>query len=185
MVGSLYVLNHIDSFVQKSPVKKSRFDVVKKVKKTVAKKKAPPKKKKKKTTKTMKPLLDLNFAVGGLDLGIDALALGMGQSRLLSGSGNEVFTEDLVDQVPVVTHRDPLVYPEEAVEDKINGSVTLRILVKSTGRVGQVNVVNSEPQGLFDQSALAAVRSWVFQPAELKGKPVNVWMKQRIQFRLN
>lgn len=182
---SLYFLNHIEFLKKENHSTKTKFDVVKANKKKKLNKKTPRKQAKRAKAKKMKPILDLDFAAGGVDLGIDVLGLGMRDSGLLSSSGDEVLTEDVVDSPPVVTHREPLVYPAEAIEKKQNGHVTLNILINKSGQVGKVKVVDSRPAGLFEQAALLAVKGWLFRPAELKGRAVSVWMKQKIQFKLD
>lgn len=185
VIVSLYFLNHLDFVKKETQSKKASFDVVKAQKKKIPKKKIRPKPKKQSHAKKMKPILDLTMAAGGVDLGIDVLGLGMKDSQLLSGTGNEVLTEDVVDKAPIVTHREPMVYPEQALTDKVNGYVTINLLVDQRGRVEKIKIVDSQPVGLFDQSALQAVRNWIFQPAEFQGRTVAVWMKQKIEFKLN
>ncbi|MEA2098888.1 MAG: energy transducer TonB, partial [Campylobacterota bacterium] len=40
----------------------------------------------------------------------------------------------------------------------------------------------SNPEGVFDNTAINGVRGWRFTPAKYKGNPVKVWAKQKISF---
>ena len=53
------------------------------------------------------------------------------------------------------------------------------------GQVEDARVVESTPQGVFDQLVLEAIRGWEFSPAEYKGEKVRVWANQRIRFDLS
>jgi len=147
-------------------------------------KKKPKPRKVKTTRKTLKPRLDLAFASGGIDLGIDILGLSAGDSSLL-GKGDTVMTEDVVDQLPQVQHRDPIPFPELALEKGIDGYVTVNVLVNKKGSVEKVKLLEAHPEGIFEQAALNGVRGWNFSPAEYQGRLVSVWIKQKVRFQVN
>ncbi len=142
-------------------------------------------KKNKSQVKSLKPKMDLAFASSGLDLGIDILGLSSGNSRLLSQQGKSVMTEDIVDRLPEVQYREPIPYPDSAKENNITGHVTLNILINEEGEVDQVKLLDSMPEGIFDHVAMSSVRTWSFSPAEYKGQFVSVWVKQKLQFKVN
>lgn len=62
-------------------------------------------------------------------------------------------------------------YPEAAREERLEGYVVVRYDISVDGRVVRARVARSEPPGVFDAAALAAVRSWVFNPAIVDGEP--------------
>ena len=64
------------------------------------------------------------------------------------------------------------VFPEAARAEGLEGSVTVRYDVDVEGVVRNARVVASEPPGVFDAAALAAVRSWRFNPPLRDGEPV-------------
>lgn len=142
-------------------------------------------KKRSNKVKSLKPKMDLAFASTGIDLGIDILGLSAGDSRLLSQQGETVMTEDVVDQLPQVQYREPIPYPPSAKENNIHGHVTVNILVNKGGQVDQVKLLDSSPEGVFDQVAINSVRGWSFSPAEYKGQFVSVWVKQKLKFQVN
>ncbi|SRR5216684_6310420 len=74
-------------------------------------------------------------------------------------------------------------YDEPARKKKINGTVILAIIVTAEGTVRDIKVIKSLDPGL-DKQAIAAVRTWKFEPATKNGKPVAVHLKTESDFRL-
>ncbi len=75
-------------------------------------------------------------------------------------------------------------YTDEARQEKLQGSVTLRVLVTKDGRAGQVKIVKGLGLGL-DERAIAAVRSWRFQPARDANKnAIAEWVTVEATYRL-
>lgn len=64
---------------------------------------------------------------------------------------------------------DDLVYPEEAKQSKVTGTVTVQYDIQVDGTVSNVSVIQSDPPDIFDAEALRYVRSWVFRPAKKDG----------------
>lgn len=78
-------------------------------------------------------------------------------------------------------------YPALANRAGKEGLVKLRFMVTKSGAVApsSVKVTWVKPQGVgFEEAAMNAVKSWVFETPLYKGKPVNVWMVQTIRFQL-
>ncbi len=82
----------------------------------------------------------------------------------------------------VLSRRDPA-YTEEARVAKIQGSISLSLVVDASGNPQNVQVVRSLDPGL-DQKAIEAVREWKFQPGQKDGKPVAVQASVQVFFRL-
>ena len=74
-------------------------------------------------------------------------------------------------------------YTEEARRRAITGDVLLEIVVLRDGSVGDVTVLSGLGMGL-DQRAIAAVRQWRFDPARLRGTPVDVIVEVSVEFTL-
>ena len=74
-------------------------------------------------------------------------------------------------------------YTEKARKKKLNGSVTVAMIVTPEGNVRDVKVIKSLEKDL-DKQALAAVSTWKFEPATKDGKPVPVHLKVEVDFRL-
>lgn len=79
----------------------------------------------------------------------------------------------------------PPAYPDDARQQKLEGSVELGFIVASDGRVKDVEVVRSTPPGVFDAEAIAAVRRWRYDPRREDGVPVDYPAKVRLAFRLD
>src|SRR5262245_19197327 len=75
-------------------------------------------------------------------------------------------------------------YTDEARHEKLQGSVTLRVLVTKDGRAGQVRMVKGLGLGL-DERAVAAVKTWRFQPARDANKnAIAEWVTVEATYRL-
>lgn len=74
-------------------------------------------------------------------------------------------------------------YTDDARRRNLTGDVVLEIVVRRDGSVGDVTVLDGLGAGL-DQRAIAAVRQWRFDPARLKGVPVDVIVEVAVEFTL-
>jgi protein TonB len=76
-------------------------------------------------------------------------------------------------------------YTSDAMRARIQGSVTLEVIVKADGTVGATRIVKSLDRvfGLDDAAARAA-RQWTFKPAMFDGKPVDVLVHIVLDFRI-
>ena len=74
-------------------------------------------------------------------------------------------------------------YSEEARLSKFQGDVLLWVVVGPDGKTRDVRVQRSVGMGL-DEKAVAAVRTWRFQPAMKDGHPVAVQVGIQVTFRL-
>jgi len=75
------------------------------------------------------------------------------------------------------------VYPKEAKEAGISGTVVVKGVVAKDGSVQQVEYV-SGPEEL-KQAAIDAVKQWQYKPAKLAGKPASVDTTISLVFTLN
>lgn len=73
-------------------------------------------------------------------------------------------------------------YPAEAKRKGIEGWVDVSFLVATDGSVQEVQVNKAEPQGVFDQAAMDAVKQWRFEPPLRDGKPVSQRTAVRLRF---
>lgn len=189
MVLALVVLMN-NPFAQRDKTSEqigSSIAVVKKEKpkpKEVVRKREPPKRQ---TRAAPTPLLGLDAALSGLDFGLPAfdgseLDLGAG---LLGDSDEVVMTDDSVDQAPRPIVQTPMLYPARAKAQGVTGYVLLSVLISPTGQVERVKVLEAQPAGVFDDIAMAGVKTWKFEPATYKGEQVRVWARQRVRFDLS
>lgn len=75
-------------------------------------------------------------------------------------------------------------YPEAAKARKIEGTVSLSVLVSENGQVLDVRVLQS-PSKILEESAVNNVKTWVYQPATKEGVPVKVWIPVTIAFQVS
>ena len=47
------------------------------------------------------------------------------------------------------------------------------------------SMVESYPEGIFDEVAVQGVNQWRFEPANYQGKAVRAWARQRVRFDLS
>jgi TonB family protein len=74
-------------------------------------------------------------------------------------------------------------YSEAARKAKHQGTVTLWVVLNAQGRIENQRVYRSLGLGL-DEQALAAVRTWRFEPATKNGQPIPVQMYVDVSFHL-
>ena len=76
-------------------------------------------------------------------------------------------------------------YPKSAQRRSIEGEVVIEFNVGIDGRVSSAFIVEANPPGRFDSSALRYVNSFVYEPYRVNGTPVEVErISVRIPFRL-
>lgn len=76
-------------------------------------------------------------------------------------------------------HVNPI-YPAIAVSAAIEGTVIIEATIGTDGTVKNARVLRTMP--MLDESALAAVRQWVYTPTKLNGQPVEVVMTVSVSF---
>jgi len=74
-------------------------------------------------------------------------------------------------------------YSEEARKAKFQGTVILWVVVGADGRVHDTRIYRSLGMGL-DERAVAAVKTWRFDPAKKDGQPVAVQINVEVTFHL-
>ncbi|HEX4546233.1 MAG TPA: energy transducer TonB [Candidatus Acidoferrum sp.] len=103
---------------------------------------------------------------------------GAGQGEAYDGSYSNLHSPPSCAYCP-----DPQ-YTDEAREAKLQGRVTLQVLVGADGRASQIRVVQGIGLGL-DERALEAIRGWKFIPARDAGhRGVPAWVTVEAVFRL-
>ena len=76
-------------------------------------------------------------------------------------------------------------YPDAAKADKAEGKVVVDCIIDEQGHVTQTKVSTSSGREDLDQSARDTLSTWTFQPATLKGKPVEVSYTITLNFKLD
>jgi protein TonB len=73
-------------------------------------------------------------------------------------------------------------FPEIAREQNLAGFVDLEFMVHADGSVTDVTVLRAQPVGVFEKSAVAAVRQWRYRPVQRDGIPVDEHARLRLNF---
>lgn len=88
-----------------------------------------------------------------------------------------------VDKPPKLVRQTPVQYPPKAKRNKVEGRVVLRCLITTDGNADKIEVVESDPEGVFDENAMRSLKYWKFRPGVLKGEMVNTWVKIPMNFK--
>jgi len=113
----------------------------------------------------------------GVAAATSAVALGVGVDQKATGDkdamskSNPTAVSAQKMQNNLIT-KVPPVYPPEAKKARIQGKVVLEAVVGTTGHVENLKVVSGP--GALQQSAMDAVRQWVYKPYLVNGNPVEV-----------
>lgn len=99
-------------------------------------------------------------------------------SQLIQNSGGESRPARAIQVVNPV-------YPQSAQARGIEGFVILEIVISERGQVTEARVISANPQGLFEQVAIDAVKKWSFEPGIDNGQVVVSRIKQKVNFELN
>jgi protein TonB len=75
-------------------------------------------------------------------------------------------------------------YPDIARKRNVQGTVVVLALVNEKGGVEETRVETSSGHALLDNAAIAAVKSWEFEPGRRGDKPVKSYVKLPITFQL-
>jgi protein TonB len=122
---------------------------------------------------------DLGGIHGALDLGV---AINLGDLSGQDAGGEFVFEAYELDQPPQVMVRVPPVYPYRAREQGVEGAVQVKMLVETDGTVGQVQILDARPAGVFEDAVIKSVVQWKFTPGKIDGSPVTAWVVTTLRF---
>jgi TonB family protein len=111
---------------------------------------------------------------------IPAALLGIG---LLLGQDQTPYKIGGDVTAPRLTSRIDPSYTPEASAAKLEGTVTLSVVVGTDGLAHDINVVKSLGSGL-DEKAVEAIQKWQFEPGTKSGQPVPVRAQIEVNFRL-
>lgn len=85
---------------------------------------------------------------------------------------------------PTPSYRPRPKYPRIARRRGQEGTVILKVLVDTRGRVGSLQVQKSSGHRTLDQQAMKTVRKWTFKPGNRGGRPSRMWVRVPIRFQL-
>ena len=76
-------------------------------------------------------------------------------------------------------------YPALARQAGIEGTVLLRVIVGTDGKVESASVIQSDVTPAMEKAAIAAARKFIFKPARQRTVPVRASMAVPIRFKLH
>lgn len=90
------------------------------------------------------------------------------------------------DNNPTLVNRIAPRYPSKALRRRQEGYVVVEFIVDKDGNVqaDSVQVVESRPEGTFDDAVLRAVKRWRYQPRKVDGQSRAFRARQRLDFKL-
>ncbi|OGP61437.1 MAG: hypothetical protein A2V65_08130 [Deltaproteobacteria bacterium RBG_13_49_15] len=88
------------------------------------------------------------------------------------------------EATPMYRLNPPPEYPGIAKKRGLEGTVILDVFVEITGEVRELSVYQPSGHPVLDRAALASVRRWLFEPGMKGDKPVAMWVRVPIRFRL-
>jgi len=91
--------------------------------------------------------------------------------------------EDNADPIPV--ERAAPAYPHQAMMFCLTGSVGLEFTIETSGRVTDIEIIDSTPSRIFERSARRATSQWQFVPRCVDGSPVEHRQRTVIDFELD
>lgn len=101
-----------------------------------------------------------------------------------AGAGDTEGTYANVVSQPACLYCPEPPYTDEARRAKLQGSVTLRVLIGTDGRALRIQVVKGLGLGL-DEQASQAIRAWHFAPArDTHRQPLPIWVTIETRFQL-
>jgi len=106
------------------------------------------------------------------------------QIETISGGIQLAEEKPEIDEAPFYDYRDiidNLVYPQKAKEQKIEGTVTLEIVLNELGNVVEKKVISSD-NDIFNSYAQNVIDYVKFRPAKRSGKPVHSKLLVPIHF---
>lgn len=150
-----------------------------------AKPKPKPKPKARRSAPPPAPMLAASLS--GLGFGLDNLDGAFFEAdadALLGDVNNVVMTEQTVDVAPKCVATTALTYPARARSRGLEGHVLFSLVVSAEGRISDITLLESDPPGVFEDSAKTAISGMRCEPASYQGRPVRVRIQKPVRFEL-
>ena len=80
-----------------------------------------------------------------------------------------------------VLQRTPPVYPKQAADQQLEGHVEFSFTLTANDRITDIQILESVPNGTFDQASLAAIQSWAID----NHTQSDLQISDRLEFKLN
>jgi protein TonB len=95
-----------------------------------------------------------------------------------------LYQANQVDSAPKRVIRVTPAYPQNAWKEKTEGWVKILAVVDKSGKVSNMQIIESQPKGVFEYEAKRAFGKWAFIPAVLNRKAVSVYLEETFKFKI-
>ncbi len=102
---------------------------------------------------------------------------------LIGCSASEESANDF-DETPKLRDYSPPEFPPSVFLSNRVEEVELRLLISEEGKVEKVLILRSTGNRECESAAMEAAMKWRYSPARKKGKPVVVWVEQKVTFKV-
>ena len=89
-----------------------------------------------------------------------------------------------VDTPPIPLFKIKPHYPLIAKHQKKEGALLMQFTVNPKGETQDILIIEADPPGIFNDSALEAIKQWRFNPGYKNGKPVCVRVSLPLKYHL-
>ncbi|MCP4719091.1 MAG: energy transducer TonB [Desulfobacteraceae bacterium] len=107
------------------------------------------------------------------------------KTNVKTAPGGTIYDMVEVDSPPRLKHYSPPMYPPRAKGQGVEGRVFIRCAVSAGGKVLNARIIQADPVGYFEKTALKSVKKWTFIPAKFQGKKVAVHVDIPLSFSLD
>ena len=125
----------------------------------------------------------INDFLSSIELGEKTEGIDVSEPSLEIDTSANIFKGRDVDRKVRLQSKPEPAYTEKARHNNVEGTVILKAVFSKTGRVENIQVIASLPDGLTEQ-AIKAARKIRFIPAVKDGKSVSMWMQLEYNFSL-
>ncbi|MGY5729874.1 energy transducer TonB [Vibrio chemaguriensis] len=89
------------------------------------------------------------------------------------------------DQQALPLYRVDPRYPSKALKRRVEGYVIMRFTIDATGRPKDIEVIEAEPQRMFEREAIRALKKWKYQPKVEDGVSIEQFgQTAKVEFKL-
>lgn len=111
------------------------------------------------------------------------LSAGLGASEMVADDEDVDIVSEGTRAIALET--DPPKYPKDVLKRRVEGWVQLNYIVNPDGTTGEVEVVDSSVEGVFDNASVEAVEKFLYTPAQWNGFPAtDIVLGRRITFAI-
>ena len=83
---------------------------------------------------------------------------------------------------PEIVSLEKPVYPCDAVKNRVEGKVSVKLLVTKEGNVLESVIIKSSGSAILDSATIDYTQKLKFIPARSNGKPENVWLLMALEY---